>query len=176
MAQPCQEFPGVSPRTVVKTFHELVWRYLLYPWFGKYGEEEDWIFKNTQKLADQKSNRQSLSLDWQLCFLLSCFYKQTSAFMSIPPPLSAGDFQASCLVRSSLYSYYSIATCKKKPLVSREHSKAFVTIGSSIFSLTITSSSGIFKGPGYAIVHLKETQKPGWFVFSVFSQSQTYWS
>ena len=25
-------------------------------------------------------------------------------------------------------------------------------------------------------VHLKETQKPGWFVFSVFSQSQTFWS
>ena len=25
-------------------------------------------------------------------------------------------------------------------------------------------------------VHLKETQRPGWFVFSVFSQSQTYWS
>ena len=55
-------------------------------------EEEDWIFKNTQKLADRKSNQQSLSPDWQLCFLLSCFYKQTSAFMSIPPTLSAGDF------------------------------------------------------------------------------------
>ena len=54
-------------------------------------EEEDWIF-NTQTLADQKSNRQSLSLDQHLCFLLSCFHKQTSAFMSIPPPLSAGDF------------------------------------------------------------------------------------
>ena len=25
-------------------------------------------------------------------------------------------------------------------------------------------------------VHLKETQKPGWFVFLVFSHSQTYWS
>ena len=68
-----------------------------------------------------------------------------------PLPLVQETFQASCLVRSSLYSYYSIATCKKKPLVSRVHSKAFVTIGSSIFSLTITSSSGIFKGPGYAI-------------------------
>ena len=67
-----------------------------------------------------------------------------------PLPLVQKTFQASCLVRSSLYSYYSIATCKKKPLVSRVHSKAFVTVGSSIFSLTITSSSGIFKGPGYA--------------------------
>ena len=47
---------------------------------------------NTQTLADRKSNRQSLSLDQHLCFLLSCFHKQTSAFMSIPPPLSAGDF------------------------------------------------------------------------------------
>ena len=86
--------PRSSPRTVVKTFHELEWRYLLYPWFGKYVEEEDWIFKNTQKLAYRKSNQQSLSLYWQLCFLLSCFYKQMSAFMSIPPPLSAGDFSS----------------------------------------------------------------------------------
>ena len=88
--------PRSTPRTVVKTFHKLEWCYLLYPWFGKYGEEDDWIFKNTQKLADRKSNQQSLSLDWQLCFLSSCFYQQTSAFMSIPPPLSAGDF--SCVL------------------------------------------------------------------------------
>ena len=60
-------------------------------WKIRRREEEDWIF-NTQTLADQKSNRQSLSLDQHLCFLLSCFHKQTSAFMSIPPPLSAGDF------------------------------------------------------------------------------------
>ena len=93
MAHLHQEFPGVSPRTVVKVFHKLEWHiyYLLYSRFGKYREEEDWIF-NTQKLADGKRNPQSLSLDWQLCFLLSCFYKQTSAFMLIPPPLSAGDF------------------------------------------------------------------------------------
>ena len=56
-------------------------------------EEEDWIF-NTQKLADWKSNRQSLILDRHLCFLLSCFHKQMSAFMSIPPPLRAGNFSS----------------------------------------------------------------------------------
>ena len=38
--------------------------------------------------------------------------------------------------------------CKKNPLVSRVHPKAYVTIVSLIFSLT--SSSGIFKGHGYA--------------------------
>ena len=94
--------PRSTPRTDVKTFHKLEWCYLLYPWFGKYGEEEDWIFKNTQKLADRKSNQQSLSLDWQLCFLSSCFYQQRSAFMSIPPPLSAGDF--SCVLSGSVKS------------------------------------------------------------------------
>ena len=62
-------------------------------WKIRRREEEDWIF-NTQKFADRKSNRQSLSPDRHLCFLLSCFYKQTSAFMSIPPPLSAGDFSS----------------------------------------------------------------------------------
>ena len=91
VAHPHQEFPGVPPTIVVKTFHKLEWHYLLYSGFGKYREEEDWIF-NTQKLADRKRTQQSLSLDLQLCFLLSCFYKQTSAFMSIPPSLSAGDF------------------------------------------------------------------------------------
>ena len=28
--------PPSAPRTVVKTFHELEWRYLLYPWFEKH--------------------------------------------------------------------------------------------------------------------------------------------
>ena len=28
--------PPPPPRTVVKTFYELEWRYLLYPWFGKH--------------------------------------------------------------------------------------------------------------------------------------------
>ena len=72
-------------RTVVKTFHELEWCYLIYPRFGKHGKEEYWIF-NTQNLAFRKTNRQSFSLDQQLCFLLSCFYKQTSVFMSIALP------------------------------------------------------------------------------------------
>ena len=146
---PHQEFSGVPPsphRTVVKTFHELEWCSLIYPRFGKYGEEEYWIF-NTQNLADRKTNRQSFSLDRQLCFLLSCFYKQTSAFMSIPLPYVQETFHVPCPVWSSLYQYYSIATCKK-PLVSKVHPQAFVTTGSSIFSLT--TSSGIFRGRGYA--------------------------
>ena len=60
-------------RTVVKTFHELERCYLIYSIFGKYGEEECWIF-NTQNLSDWKSNQQSFSLHRQLCCLLSCFY------------------------------------------------------------------------------------------------------
>ena len=121
-------------------------------WKIRRQEEEDWIF-NTQKLSDRKSNQQSLSPDRHLCFLLSCFYKQTSAFMSIPPPLSAGD--SSSILSGSVKSLplllnQSPRTCRKKPLVSRVHPQTFVTIyvGSSIFSLT--SSSGIFRGRGNA--------------------------
>ena len=95
-----QEFSGVPPsprRTVATTFHELEWSYLIYPRFGKYGEEEYWIF-NKRKLADLKNNWQCFCLDRQLCFLLSCFYKQTSAFMFIPLPWVHNTFQVSCLV------------------------------------------------------------------------------
>ena len=70
---------------------------IIYPRFGKYGEEEYWIF-NKRKLADLKRNWQCFCLDRQLCFLLSCFYKQTSAFMFIPLPWVHNTFQVSCLV------------------------------------------------------------------------------
>ena len=152
--EPCgttlSRIPGVPPPPPQDGCEDILWTWMTLftlSMIWKTQEEEDWIFKNTQKLADRKSNRQSLSPDWQLCFLLSCFYKQTSAFMSIPPTLSAGDF--SHVLSGWVRSFnYSIATCNKKPLVSRVHPQAFVTTGSSIFSLT--TSSGIFRGRGYA--------------------------
>ena len=97
--KPALRIPRSTPiprRTVVKTFHELEWCYLLYPRFGIYagGKKriEFLIHKSWQ--IEKVIGKISLSPDPHLCFLLSCFYKQTSAFMFIPPPLSAGDFSS----------------------------------------------------------------------------------
>ena len=66
----------IPRRTVVKTFHELEWCYLLYPRFGIYAggnkRIEFLIHKSWQ--IEKVIGKISLSPDRHLCFLLSCFY------------------------------------------------------------------------------------------------------
>ena len=97
MAHPHQEFPGVSPKTVVKIFHKLEWHiyYLLYSRFGKYREEEDWIF-NTQKLADAWKKKSAKSQSGPAALLSFIMFLQTNVCFHVhPPPLSAGDLSFS---------------------------------------------------------------------------------
>ena len=71
-------------------------------------------------------------------------FLQTNGCIHVhPPPLSAGYFS-----RAESLSILLNHHMQQKPLVSKVHPQAFVTTGSSIFSFT--TSSGIFRGRGYA--------------------------
>ena len=70
--------------TLVKTFHELKKRYLLYPKSGKYGKKRIKFF-NTQKLEDRKSNRHRVSVWTDSSAFLSCHVRGASLQTNVPP-------------------------------------------------------------------------------------------
>ena len=84
-----------------------------------------------------------------------CDHLTIAVFMSIPYTVSARDFsRAVSAVRSSLYCLILTLITTQSPHARKKLwypgyiPQAFVTIGSSILSLT--SSSEIFRGRGYA--------------------------
>ena len=68
--------------TLVKTFHELKKRYLLYPKSGKYGKKRIKFF-NTQKLEDRKSNRHRVSVWTDSSAFLSCLVRELNCHASL---------------------------------------------------------------------------------------------
>ena len=79
------------PRSV-KTFHELEYRHLLYPRFGKYGEEEEWIFKADRKsnIMGEKSQSGPMAPLSLPCFLQTNVHEQMLLFIQNISPFLIG--------------------------------------------------------------------------------------
>ena len=91
---------------------------------------------------EQVIGKVRLILDWQLCFLLSCFL-QTNVCIHVqsPSPKCRRLFTGLVWFDQVFIVSTQSPQAKTHPLVSRVPPKSFVTIGSSIFSLTSSSEA-----------------------------------
>ena len=154
MAHPHQEFPGVSPRTVVKIFHKLEWHiyYLLYSRFGKYREEEDWIF-NTQKLADAMEKEIGKVSVWtgSSAFFYHVFTNKCLLSCPSPSPKCRRLKLFTCLVWfGQVFNSTTQSPHATKSLWYPGYIRMHLSQQVPWSILSLTTFSGIFRSRGYA--------------------------